>query len=116
MQYMMLIYVDERLEEGRSEEEAQKIFEAYTRLDEELKAKNKVISAAALQPTSTATTIKVRQGKILTTDGPFAEVKEQFGGYYIIECENLDEAIEWAAKIPDAAHGTIEIRPKMVWG
>ncbi len=115
MQYMLMIYVDEAMEESRSPEEFQKLFDEYTRFDEEVKAKNKAISAAALQPTSTATTVRVRDGRVITTDGPFAETKEQFGGYYMLECEDLDEAIELAAKIPDAKHGTIEIRPKMVW-
>ena len=116
MQYMMLIYVNEEIEEARSEEEFNALFQAYTRFDEEGKALNKIVSAAALQPTATATSLRIRDGKVLTTDGPFAETKEQLGGYYILDCEDLDEALEWAAKIPDAANGTIEIRPKMVWG
>jgi hypothetical protein len=67
----------------------------------------------ALQPTSTATTVRVRDGKTVTTDGPFAETKEQLGGYYLFECKDLDEAIQWAAKIPGAKFGSIEVRP--IW-
>jgi hypothetical protein len=69
----------------------------------------------ALQPVSTATTVQVRAGKVLTTDGPFAETKEQLGGYYILNCGNLDEAIEMATKIPGALTGSVEIRPIMVF-
>ncbi len=115
MQYMFLIYVDEDLEAGRSEEEFNKLFQEYSAFDEEAKAKKAVLSAAALQPASMATTVKVRDGKTVITDGPFAEAKEQMGGYYMMECENLDEAIEWASKIPDSKYGTIEIRPKLVF-
>ena len=70
-------------------------------------------ASGALQPISTATTVRVRDGKTQTTDGPFAETKEQLGGYYLLNCKDLDEAIEYAAKIPSAVHGTIEIRPIM---
>ncbi len=69
----------------------------------------------ALEPVSTATSVRVRNGKTVTTDGPFAETKEQLGGFYIVDAENLDEAIEWAAKIPTAEFGTIEVRPLMVF-
>ena len=69
----------------------------------------------ALEPVSTATSVRVRGGKTVTTDGPFAETKEQLGGFYVVDAENLDEAIEWAAKIPTAEFGTIEVRPLMVF-
>ena len=115
MQYMLLIYTDEEFDANRSEEEFNQIFQEYTAFDTEAKAKNAVRSGAALQPSSMATTVRVRQGKTVVTDGPFAESKEQMGGFYMMECENLDEAIEWAAKIPDAKYGTIEIRPKLVF-
>jgi hypothetical protein len=115
MQYMLLIYVDEVLESERSEEAFNQIFQEYEVFDEQAKAKKAVLSAAALQPSSMATTVRVREGKTLITDGPFAEAKEQMGGFYMMECANLDEAIEWASKIPDAKYGTIEIRPKMVF-
>ena len=78
-------------------------------------ARDGVMTAGeALQPTSTATTIRVRGGKTETMDGPFAETKEQLGGFYVVECANLDEAIHWAAKIPGAAKGSIEVRPIVV--
>jgi hypothetical protein len=67
----------------------------------------------ALQPTATATTVRLRQGKTLVTDGPFAETKEQLGGYYLIEADSLDEATAWAAKLPGSKHGSVEIRPVM---
>jgi len=70
-----------------------------------------MVAGDALQPTSTATSVRVRDGETLTTDGPFAETKEVLGGYYLIDVETLDEALEWAAKIPGAGHGTIEVRP-----
>lgn len=115
MQYMMLIYVNEELEANRSKEAFDKIFKEYEAFDKVVKEKNAAISAAALQPTSTATTVKIREGKVVTMDGPYAEAKEQLGGYYLLECDNLDEAIELASMIPDAKHGVIEIRPKMMW-
>jgi hypothetical protein len=74
-----------------------------------------MLGGDALHPVSTATTVRVREGKTLTTDGPFAETREQLGGYYLINAENLDEAILWAAKIPSAAYGSIEVRPVMVF-
>jgi hypothetical protein len=70
-----------------------------------------MLGGDALYPTTSATTVRLREGKILTTDGPFAETKEQLGGYYMLNCKDLDEAIELAAKIPEARHGSIEIRP-----
>jgi hypothetical protein len=83
---------------------------AYT---EEVQQKNLMQGANALQPVATATTVRVRDGKTETTDGPFAETKEQLGGYYLLDCKDLDEAIEYAAKIPSARFGSIEIRPIM---
>ena len=73
----------------------------------------KAAIAARLQPTTTATTVRVREGKTLTTDGPFAETREQLGGYYILDCKDLDEAIQWASKIPSARWGSIEVRPEL---
>ena len=116
MQYMMLIYVNEVQDAARSKEEQEAVFAEYTGFDEQVKAKGIALSAAALHPTTAATSVRVRDGKVLTMDGPFAETKEQLGGYYLLECEDLDEAIEWASKIPDARIGTIEIRPKFTFG
>ena len=74
-----------------------------------------MLAGDALEPTETATTVRVQDDEVLTTDGPFAETKEQLGGYYLIEAGTLDEAIEWASKIPGARHGSVEVRPVMVF-
>ena len=86
---------------------------AYNAFTQEVSERGVLLSGEALQPTTTATTVRVRDSKVLTTDGPFAETKEQLGGFYLVQCNNLDEAIEWATKIPGAQHGSIEIRPIM---
>lgn len=113
MRYMMLIYTQER-ESGLSPEEAQELMTAHRSVMDETARKGILLGAEPLGPTANATTVRMREGKALITDGPFAETKEQLAGYYILECENLDEAIEWAAKIPTACKGgagCIEIRP-----
>ncbi len=112
MEYMLLIYGDERFWAGRSESELQKIMREYVSYSKELAAAGVLRAGSELAPVSTATTVRVRNGQALTTDGPFAETKEQLGGYYLIDVPNLDEAIRWAAKIPSAAHGSIEVRPQ----
>ncbi len=86
---------------------------AYYTFTNELNEAGANLGGEALQPTSTATTVRVRDGKTLTTDGPFAETKEQLGGFYMVKADNLDEAIAWAAKIPGAKNGSIEVRPVM---
>jgi hypothetical protein len=114
MRYLLLIYQDEAARAQWSEEQLGAEYEAYNALDTEFhKHAVEVQGGAALMPTNTATTVRVRNAKILTTDGPFAETKEQLGGYYLLNCKDLDEAIELAAKIPGATHGSIEIRPIM---
>ena len=113
MQYVLLIYGDENGWKGRSEEERAQVFQAYGAFTEEVRSAGAMKGGDALQPTQTATTVRVRNGETLTTDGPFAETKEQLGGFYIIEAASLDEAIEWAAKIPGASHGSVEVRPVM---
>ena len=116
MRYMMLVYSTEG-PDGLPAEEAQRIRAGHQKVMDEATRKGVLIGAEPLAPTSTATTVRVHDGKTLVTDGPFAETKEHLAGYYIIECENLDEAIEWAAQIPTACQGTqgcIEIRP-MRW-
>jgi hypothetical protein len=112
VRYLALIYTDENV--VWSDEEQQEVMAAYLAFGEE-GGKAGVLGDAgeALQPTSTATTVRVRNGETLTTDGPFAETKEQLGGFYLLQCDNLDQAIEWAAKIPGAKHGSIEVRPIM---
>jgi hypothetical protein len=111
MQYMILIYDDEKAWSGMDETKRNAIFQAYGQYTEDLKMAGVLRAGDALQPTSTATTVRVRGGKRLVTDGPFAETKEQFGGYYLVECKDLDEAVGWAAKCPSASYGSIEVRP-----
>ena len=116
MRYMMLVYSTED-PDGLSPEEAERIRAGHVAVIGEATRKGVLLGAEPLAPTSTATTVRHENGKLLVTDGPFAETKEHLAGYYIIECENLDEAIEWAARIPTTCQGrtgSIEIRP-MRW-
>jgi hypothetical protein len=115
MQYLMLIYADESRAAAITKEQLQSVMGAYQRFTAEVQEKKVYLGANPLQPTTTATTVRVREGKTLTTDGPFAETKEQLAGYYLLDCKNLDEAIEYAAKIPGAAVGSIEVRPIRVF-
>ncbi len=115
MQYLLLIYSDENAEANMSEAAQKELMGAYYAYTEELKQAGAMVAGDALQPTATATSVRVRSGETLTTDGPFAETKEQLGGYYLVEAKDLDEAIKWAAKIPSAKTGTIEVRPIMVF-
>lgn len=111
MQYMFLIYGDEKMEASATPEQQQAGMQEYFALNAEARAKNVFVVGEALHPTSSATSVRNRDGKLMTTDGPFAETREQLGGFYILDCKDLDEAIQWAGKIPGAKHGTIEIRP-----
>jgi hypothetical protein len=113
MRYAMLICVDEKWMASLDDTEESAILAGYGQFMEEMNARGVLQGGERLRPTSDATTIRVRDGETLTTDGPFAETKEQVGGYFIVDCKDLDEAIEIAAKIPSAAHGTIEVRP--IW-
>ena len=108
MKYMLLIYADEQI---LTDAERQHCFAESTQLAHELKAQGHYLATAPLQPVSTATSVQVRDGKRLVTDGPFAETREQLGGYYLINAQDLDEAIAIAARIPGARRGTVEIRP-----
>jgi len=112
MRYAILIYVNEKVYGQMSKEELGALHRANDAFVEQYRGKIK--DAAALHDVNKATTVRVRDGKTLTSDGPFAETKEQLGGVCVVECDNLDEAIELAAGIPDAVHGSIEVRP--VWG
>ncbi len=116
MRYMLLIYADEAVYETQSKEEQAAEFQEYTTYGEKAAQRGLNPQGEALQPVATATTVRVRDGKTLTIDGPFAETKEQLGGYYILNCKDLDEAIEMAALIPAARYGSIEIRPIMEFG
>ena len=91
------------------------MMQAYGDYTQELRDSGAMIAGDALEPTQTATTVRVQNDETLTTDGPFAETKEQLGGYYLVEADSLDEAIDWAAKIPGARHGSVEVRPVVVF-
>lgn len=109
MKYMLLIYLDEQ--HPLSEAERQACYAESTELAQELQSCGQYVSANPLHPTETATSVRVRDGKRFVTDGPFAETREQLGGYFLIEAKNLDEAIAVAARIPMARKGTVEVRP-----
>ena len=115
MQYLLLIYGDEAAGNERfetmSEEERNQTMGEWFRYTEELHQAGVHVAGEALQPTATAKTVTVPNGEPLVTDGPFAETKEQLGGFYLLECRDLDEAIEMAAKIPGASSGAVEVRP-----
>ncbi|MBC8078088.1 MAG: YciI family protein [Chloroflexales bacterium] len=113
MRYITLIYGNEAAEASFSPEEQQAQFAAHIAYAQELREKGVMKGGDPLLPTSAATTVRVRDSKALTTHGPFAETAEQLGGYYVIECANLDEALAWAAKNPSATYGSIEVRPVM---
>ena len=115
MQYMLLIYGDEQAWNQLSPEQINQTMQAYHRFTNELVAAGAMRGGSELAPVATATTVRVRQGKTLTTDGPFAETREQLGGYYLIEAKDLDEALKIAARIPSARYGSIEVRPIMVF-
>jgi hypothetical protein len=107
MKFLALIYSTE----GQDDVEWQTLIDQYTVFGNEAASAGVLLGGNALQPVSTATAVRLRQSKIDLFDGPFAETKEQLGGYYMLECQDLDEAIHWAAKIPTARYGTIEVRP-----
>ena len=111
MQYILLIYGSENGNPGGDVE--QDVLTRYGAFTEEVRDRGKLVAADRLQPTSTATTVRIRDGETLVTDGPFAETKEQLGGFYLLDCENLDEALAYAQKIPAAEFGSIEVRP--IW-
>jgi hypothetical protein len=113
MKYALLIYAAEKDYADKSKEEQSRIYNEYWTYTLELQKSGKMLSCVPLDPTSTATTIRVRDGKTVATDGPFADTKEQLGGVYVIDVTDLDVAMAWAAKIPDARNGSIEIRPLM---
>lgn len=115
MQYLCLIYEAESTMPSRPQEEQEAIMGEYFSFTNDVRESGKMVAGDALMPTETATTVRVREGKTVTTDGPFAETKEQLGGYYLLECDDLDEAIALASRIPSARWGSIEVRPIMVF-
>jgi hypothetical protein len=114
MRYLLMIYCDENAWDTMSLEAQGSAFQGYNKLTTDLSTSGKLGASDALQPTSTATVVRVRNGEVLTTDGPYAETKEQLGGYYLIEAKDLNDAVQVAARIPAARTGGIEVRPIMV--
>jgi len=111
MQYLLLIHEDEKKYWGLKDDERTALGQEYGAYTEALRSSGAMVGGAQLQPTASATSVRVKNGETVVTDGPFAETKEQLGGYYLVEAESIDEAIDWAAKIPAARTGTIEVRP-----
>lgn len=115
MQYLLLIYDTESKIDAMTPAESEAFLGAYGTFTREIVGSGHFKAGEALKPVATATTVRVREGKTLTTDGPFAETREQLGGFYLIEAKDIDDAIAIAARIPSAAIGSIEIRPIMVY-
>ncbi len=113
MQYMILIYVDPTTYENVSEADQQAEMADYYALGPSFRERGWQVSGEALHPVATATTVRQRDGQFLVTDGPFAETKEHLGGFYLVDCANLDEALEFARAVPDVKRGSIEVRPVM---
>jgi hypothetical protein len=113
MRYLLMICTDESTIGALSPDESSAMLGEYLTWAEEMQGRGVLQGGERLRPTSDATTVRVRDGEVLTADGPFAETKEQIGGYFVVDCKDLDEAIEVAARIPGARHGTIEVRP--IW-
>jgi hypothetical protein len=111
MKYLCLIYQDEKQEPNIPKEDMQKFYAEYQAFAEDLKRNGQYIASNGLQPTNTATTVRVRNGKMSTTDGPFVETKEQQSGFFLIEAKDLNDAIKVAARIPSARWGGVEVRP-----
>jgi hypothetical protein len=113
MQYMILIYGDEKsfAMMANDAEAQQQMYAAYTRYGADMREAGVLRGGGELKPTHSATTVRVRNGKTVTTDGPFAETKEQLGGYYLIDVPDLDRAVQWASRCPAAQGGSVEVRP-----
>jgi hypothetical protein len=116
MRYLCLIYDEEKKIEGMSEADSQAFMGEYFAFTEDVKKSGHFQAGEALQPVATATTVRVRNGKLSTTDGPFAETKEQLGGFYLIEARDLNDAIQVASRIPSARLGCVEVRPIVEFG
>lgn len=114
MQYIALIYGDEEAWSSLSEQATEAVYERYRGFGEEAEAAGVLAGGNELAHTRDATTVRVRDDETLVTDGPYAEVKEALGGFYLLECETIDEALDWAARIPGAESGAVEVRPVYV--
>jgi hypothetical protein len=113
MKFLAIIYSDESLWTNATPEQVEASFAGHGALTEEGAKAGVVLGGEGLQPVATATTLRVRDGERMLTDGPYAETKEQLGGYYLFDCKDLDEALDWAARIPEAEIGAVEVRPVM---
>jgi hypothetical protein len=113
MKYLLTIYGDESGFAEATPEDIQQVMAAYEQFGRDASEAGVMLGGEGLQPSGTATTVRVRDGEAITSDGPFAETREQLGGYYLLDCRDLDDALGWAARIPGAATGTIEVRPVM---
>jgi hypothetical protein len=113
MRYMLMICTDESAVAAASSEEVSAVEAEFGAFGEEMGRRGVLLAGDRLRPTTDATTVRVRDGEVLVADGPFAETKEQVGGYCLVDCKDLDEAIEVASKIPGARYGTVEVRP--IW-
>jgi len=113
MRFLLLIYDDESGSEDATPEQFAAMLAEYEAYDRAVQEAGVFVSGEGLQPTATARTVRMRDGAPLRTDGPFAETREQLGGYYLLDCKDLDDAISWAAKIPGAQNGSVEVRPVM---
>jgi len=111
MQYMALIYGDAARWDSFTPEEREAVYDRYRAFSEEAQKAGVLVGGAELAGMSDATTVRVRDGETLVTDGPYAEVKEALGGYYLLECDTIEAALDWAGRIPGAEHGSIEVRP-----
>lgn len=111
MKYMLLMYASEAEATNMTPEEGQALFQEWQTLLREARAAGVLLTSNGLSPTVNATTVRVRSGQTLCTDGPFAETHEQLGGFFVLDCKDLDEAIRWAGKVPHARYGSVEIRP-----
>jgi hypothetical protein len=110
VKYLALIYASDAAWAALSDDERNAAYAQYRAFGEEARTAGKLVDGAELQPATTATTVRVRSDETVVTDGPFAETREQLGGYYVLDCDSIDEAVELAAKIPGAQYGTIEVR------
>jgi hypothetical protein len=116
MKYLCLIYDSESSMKDMTREQGEAVMADYMAFTEGIRKSGHYVSGEALKPTHTASTVRVRQGKVSTTDGPFAETKEQLGGFYLIEAKDLNDAIQVASRIPGAKTGSVEVRPVEVFG
>jgi hypothetical protein len=114
MKYLLLLYGDESRWENMSPEAAEEDMKAWSAFGEQLVSSGAFLAGEGLQPTAAATTVRIKDGEVVHTDGPFAETREQLGGFYLLECPDLDAALSWAAKVPDLGEdGSVEVRPVM---